>query len=272
MKLLTITIASLLLMGCSAGDGEGLDGNGLPITAETPDPIPEPPTDNNGIQPNLESIQEHVLTPICTQCHAGNNAPLGLAMDDLQTSIENLIDVDSATNPTFKRVLPGDGDNSFLYLKISGAAIAGNQMPLGQTPLDANTQSVIKEWIDSGAPIDNQQLTGAGQTITSANSSATVAMQFSQAIDSQSLNANHIILQSQTQLNNLQVATVELEWLSAQQLLIHISDIPSGIEKLKVSFNQPNISTVISQQGMILDGDIDGQAGGEFQHEISIHQ
>jgi len=96
-------------------------------------------TIGDAIETNLAFIQEKVLTPICAQCHFGNNAPLGLRMDNLDTLIVNLFDVDSATNPTFKRVQPGDTDNSFFYLKIIGAAIAGNQMPLGQSPLDTDT-------------------------------------------------------------------------------------------------------------------------------------
>lgn len=58
------------LAGC-AGNGEGLDPNGRPVTAGSSTPL----------TPDLQSIQDHVFTPICTQCHVGAAAPLGFRLD-----------------------------------------------------------------------------------------------------------------------------------------------------------------------------------------------
>ena len=56
--------------GC-AGNGEGLDQNGRPEGEEPPPLVAE-----------FQSIQDNVFTPICTTCHAGGAAPLGLRLDE----------------------------------------------------------------------------------------------------------------------------------------------------------------------------------------------
>ena len=60
----------LPLLAACAGNGEGLDANGRPISSE-----PQP------LLPELQSIQDQVFTPICTTCHAGAAAPLGFRLD-----------------------------------------------------------------------------------------------------------------------------------------------------------------------------------------------
>jgi mono/diheme cytochrome c family protein len=49
------------------------------------------------------------------------------------------------------RVVAGNSAASPLYLRIIGSSI-GNQMPLGGAPLSAGDQTLIKNWIDQGAP------------------------------------------------------------------------------------------------------------------------
>lgn len=141
----TLTLAAALLSAC-AGSGEGLDENGRPLGES--DGIP-------AFEPTLESIQEHVFTPICAQCHVGAGAPQGLVLSDAQASYDNLVGVASQESPSQFRVLAGDPDASYLVHKIEGTQAVGNRMPDGcpdtQPCLDAETIGIIRDWIGAGA-------------------------------------------------------------------------------------------------------------------------
>lgn len=132
--LLVISLAS----GC-AGNGEGLDQNGRPGGT------------TGLLAPTIESIQDHVFTPRCVECHAGANAPQGLRLEDAQTSYDHLVNVFSSQSPTLFRVEPGDPDNSYLVHKLEGTQSVGNRMPNGRPPLPAETIAVIRQWIADGA-------------------------------------------------------------------------------------------------------------------------
>lgn len=256
------------LHGCNAGDGTGLNDDGQPVDLSLPDPPSQPePPDEDSLQANLASIQEKVLVPRCTQCHAGGNAPLGLAMDDLATSQSNLINVDSATNSSFKRVLPGDAENSFLYLKISGAPIAGNQMPLGEAPLDQETQNTIKDWINNGAPIDSSQVTVVANTMSVTADTVSVALAFSNEMSSDTLSANDVQVFSTTN-NELISATTNIQWSDEKTLNINISGLDPALTGIALVLNEPLTSTIIDKHGFVLDGDMDGNEGGVFTYEI----
>ena len=129
-------------MGCG-GSGEGLDQNGRPLSEggkgnEAP------------LTADFQSIQDHVFTPICAQCHAGAAAPLGFRLDE-GNAYAMLVNTPSVEVPSSKRVDPGHPDSSYIVQKIQGTATVGGQMPLGQTPLPQATIDVIRQWIASGA-------------------------------------------------------------------------------------------------------------------------
>lgn len=146
-RLLEAIPASLFsLMAACGGSGEGLDQNGRPL------PPGGGPDGSSALEPTIESIQEHVFTPRCATCHSGASAPLGLRLEDAQTSYDNLVDRPSAENPTLDRVEPGDPDNSYLIHKLEGTQTVGERMPNGQPPLDPDTIAVIRQWISDGAP------------------------------------------------------------------------------------------------------------------------
>jgi hypothetical protein len=140
-----ILYPAVWLVAACAGNGEGLDENGRP-------PGEAPPPATGELEPTIESIQEHVFTPRCATCHAGASAPVGLRLEDAQTSYDNLVDVLSTESPPLDRVEPGDPDNSYLIHKLEGTQTVGNQMPNGQPPLDPETIAVIRQWISDGAP------------------------------------------------------------------------------------------------------------------------
>jgi hypothetical protein len=135
--------AVALFAGCGGGSGEGLDANGRPI-GEGDDP-------SGPMTASFSSIQSHVFTPVCTACHAGGAAPQGLRLD-ASNSYAMLVGVASAEVPSVKRVAPGDATNSYLIHKLEGHSAVGARMPFGGPYLDATTVTLIRQWIDNGAP------------------------------------------------------------------------------------------------------------------------
>src|SRR5262245_7183657 len=144
MKLMRwfLVCAASALSAC-AGNGDGLDENGRPVE-----------NDDDTLQPTFGSIQKHVLTPICTTCHAGANAPLGLRLEE-GSAYALLVNAASVESPSLHRVEPGNPDASYIVQKIQGTAAVGGRMPLGQPPLPADTIAVIRQWIANGAQNDS---------------------------------------------------------------------------------------------------------------------
>jgi methionine-rich copper-binding protein CopC len=137
-----------LLIGCAAGcagNGQGLDQNGQPISAGG--------TAGGGpVTADFQSIQANVFTPICSVCHIGASAPQGLQLDAAH-SYNLLVGAPSNEQPSLLRVKPGDPDSSYMVRKIQGSAgISGGQMPLGETPLPQATIDAIRQWVTNGAP------------------------------------------------------------------------------------------------------------------------
>ena len=139
MRAIAAIFGACLLSACS-GNGKGLDENGRPIQS----------TDTGELTADFDSIQQHVFTPICTACHTGATAPLGLRLDE-GVSYAMLVNVPSVEDPTHKRIDPGSPDASYLVHKIEGTAAVGGRMPLGGSPLPAATIAVIRQWITAGA-------------------------------------------------------------------------------------------------------------------------
>lgn len=134
--------AAVLLAACGGGSGEGLDSSGRPLApgAGTGGPL----------NASFVSIQEQVLTPLCTVCHAGSAAPVGLRLD-ASSSYSALVGVASGEVPALMRVAPGRPDDSYLVQKLEGHAAVGARMPLGGPYLDATTLAIIRQWITAGA-------------------------------------------------------------------------------------------------------------------------
>ena len=139
--------AAMLLLACAAGcagNGQGLDSNGNPVSASGGSSGP--------ITADLQSIQDNVFTPICSKCHIGASAPEGLQLTE-GNAYNNLVGVPSTEQPNVMRVDPGNAANSYMIRKIMGApGISGGQMPLGETPLPAATQAAMAQWVTNGAP------------------------------------------------------------------------------------------------------------------------
>ena len=142
LKRLAVLAAALLstaALGACAGDGTGLDEFGNPDGGTIP------------LQPTYASIQANIFTPICTECHTGSAAPLGLALD-AEVAYARLVGVQSVERTALRRVAPGKPDSSYLVWKIEGrTGIAGGRMPLGRAPLTAEQIKAVRDWIAAGA-------------------------------------------------------------------------------------------------------------------------
>src|SRR5687768_4750741 len=115
-KLWTLCM-SCALAAC-AGNGDGLDPNGRPLEEDT----------SGTLQPTFQSIQDNVFTPVCTGCHAGAGAPLGLRLDE-GSSYALLVNASSVEVPSLRRVPPGNPDPSHLIQKSQWTASPASTVP-----------------------------------------------------------------------------------------------------------------------------------------------
>jgi hypothetical protein len=139
----SIGFSYLLLIGLAgcAGNGEGLDQNGQPATGAA----------SSALTADFDSIQENVFTPICSVCHAGAGAPVGLRLD-AANSYALLVGVASVEVPSLQRIRPGAPDTSYLIQKIQGTNAVGDRMPRGGPYLPQATIDIIRQWVANGAP------------------------------------------------------------------------------------------------------------------------
>jgi hypothetical protein len=137
-----VVVAAMLLSICGcAGNGEGLDANGRPLDETTV---------TIALSADFQSIQDNVFTPICSACHVGGGAPMGLRLD-AANAYTLLVGVPSTEVPAILRVKPGDPDNSYIIQKLEGHAAVGARMPFGGPYLSTDTIAFIRQWITDGA-------------------------------------------------------------------------------------------------------------------------
>jgi hypothetical protein len=260
--------------GC-AGNGDGLDQNGRPQGEEPPPLVAD-----------FQSIQDNVLTPICTTCHAGGAAPLGLRLDE-GASYAMLVNAPSVEVPDVLRVNPGNPDESYLIQKLEGSAAVGDQMPLGGPPLPAETIAVIRQWIVEGAqppgaesmaapavvelkvvaplgdepgpPPSSVLVTANGELDTTRVDTATVRLERSGGdgrfdADSASLS---------------QPVQIEVRSVSPTVLAV----VPRGPwydDRYRLVIAGDGADRVSDREGRVIDGDGDGRPGGDFVFEFDV--
>jgi hypothetical protein len=151
--------AAFLTIAACAGNGDGLDANGRPLTpGESSGPIP--------LSDDFDSLQANIFTPICSVCHAGATAPEGLRLDSAN-AYNLLVGVPSTEVPAVLRVAPGDPDNSYIIQKLEGHAAVGARMPFGGPYLSTDTIAFVREWITNGALASSASAVPASFAVTS---------------------------------------------------------------------------------------------------------
>jgi hypothetical protein len=102
----------------------------------------------NKVMASFSSIQAKVLNISCavSGCHNGNTFP---TLTEGST-YNNIVNITGSSGQDL--IEPGDADNSYLFLKITGApGIFGDQMPQGRQPLEQSVVDSIRAWINNGA-------------------------------------------------------------------------------------------------------------------------
>ena len=90
----------------------------------------------------------------CTACHPGVNPSLDLTEGN---SYDQLVGIRALEDPTLVRVVAGDPERSFLYLKLGGAPpvadipAIGTRMPPRAPPIDPEDLDLVRRWILQGA-------------------------------------------------------------------------------------------------------------------------
>ena len=302
MKKIVIISLIVLLSGCESGSGEDLNEQGRPFEEVIVVIDEENDTADEGIQPTLISLQEHVFTPICSTCHGGANPAAGQNLSSIENTIANLINVDSS-NPAFKRVLPDSALNSYLYLKVTGDSQAGSRMPLGQPSLPEEAINAIKLWIEQGAlvpessnypAIVSQVRRGDKSKSTSVfeygdkgessvdyqwqqEGSLVVVFKFNKSMDFEGLTVEQFLIKAfdgnRLEENNswfLATENMELNIINDHSLQLNLTQLSSDITHLTIELNNPTISTLATRLGQELDGDENGTEGGVFTYELSL--
>ncbi len=266
---------SIGLSGC-AGNGEGLDETGRPMDNG---PLP--------LVPTFASIQQNVFTPICTTCHAGASAPLGLRLDEA-SSYAALVNAASVEVPVLRRVLPGDPDASYLIQKLEGRAAVGSTMPLGQAPLPAATIAVIRQWIAQGAqrPVVSTSIDApaklhgvapaADDILDSAPTEIVIAS--ANAIDTTLIQTGAVQVVrsggdgSFEEGNEVQVPslTVTVRSEAPTVLVVTKTDGPFLPDSYRVTIAGTGSIAASDRAGLPIDGDGDGKPGGDFVEYFEV--
>lgn len=113
------------------------------------------------VSSSLSVLQSDVFGPTCgvTSCHdgqdgSGTGLELYSASQTLATGV-NITATEQFNNSPVKIVLPGQHEQSYLWLKVTDAAgISGQRMPFNGDPLDSCLADAIAGWIDAGAQND----------------------------------------------------------------------------------------------------------------------
>jgi hypothetical protein len=263
----SLAVAAALLTSCTPGDGVGLDSNGRP-PGESGAGQPPPVAGAN----DFRTIQDTILTPICTACHAGASAPLGLRLD-AANAYAALINVPSVQVSSLRRVLPGDPTNSYLLQKIEGRAAVGSRMPLGGPALPQASIDLVRGWIAAGArppasglaPPDSLLVTSTipahGEVAVSAIHEVTVV--FNQSVDAviASVDGSVQLLSEQTG-ERVALQSALQDGNDSVLKLRTAAALPPGSYELRL--NGSGATKLAGVSGQILDGEGDSHAGGDF--------
>jgi hypothetical protein len=226
----------------------------------------------------FQQVQTQVLTPNCTGCHVGPNAPQGLRLD-AANSFAMLVNVASTEVPTLLRVKPGDPDNSWLVQKIDGRATVGGRMPLGRAALPQASIDLVRSWIAAGATMNSAPDDGRfsiQSTIPAANEMSVAAVTefqiiFNSEIDSSLVESAGISIEASggdgsfAEGNEvlLPLADVRVSPANARVLMVYPA-APLAGDDYRLVIDQASGIALADNANRTLDGDGDGKAGGAF--------
>lgn len=244
-RALLAALCPLLFGGCS-GDGTGLDQNGEPQR-------------NNVASDTFSTIQSTIFTPICTACHSGAGAPIGLRLD-AQSSYDMLVGVPSGQVPNIARVQPGDPDASYLIQKLIGAAAVGDRMPQGGPYLSQANVDLIRQWIASGAPrpaIASGLVKSLGLKVidSSMSNARLLVVAFDRDVDATLLNASTVQLMRG---DNAVPATLKVP-LNNPRVLLITPIAPLAVGNYTLTLRGSGGGAMAGVDARVLNGDINNE-------------
>ncbi len=254
----TAILSVLSLMGCGGADPEGL-------YAANPTPTP---------LPTLADIQETIFTPICADCHTQDTAPQGLNLSSLTLSYDNLVNVEAGQQPgnpdsPILRVDPGNADGSYLVQKIiEGGAIQDSRMPEGRTPLTDEQITMIRSWIDQGAPRNNDATSVVSTKVQVMPEQIEYAIKLSGDIAPASISPGSALIYfvsgDERILGRTEFTALTVE--GRNLLVSYTAPPPIAYERIELQLNNPAHSALLDTQGRYVDINGDGEPGGMLLH------
>ena len=141
MRRAWIAFASALVVAVACTDFEA------PEVTPLPDVLVTNPTLSNDVQP--------IFTARCAtvSCHNFATHQVGLNLAE-GYSYDHTVNVQAVFRPTWKRIVPGDANNSFLVQVLLADPSKHpeiSRMPLGRPPLTDNQINTIINWVNQGA-------------------------------------------------------------------------------------------------------------------------
>jgi hypothetical protein len=251
----------VLLAGCGAGSGEGLDSSGRPLSEGG----------DIALAATLESIQANVFNPSCIICHSGAAAPLGLRLDE-QHSYTALVGVPSQQDGALLRVAPGAPDQSYLVRKLEGTASVGGRMPLGGVPIPQATIDFVRQWIVDGAPPMSIAPAGKAPVVISLTPAPGSVMTefpsmlvagFDQEIDASTVNELTFLLFRSggdgrfSDGNEVRIAamSVTLSTVNARVAILKLAGVAPVEDHYRVILHGAGPNVIQNIGGQVMDGD-----------------
>lgn len=236
--------------------------------------------DGDTLMATLDSIQDNVFTPICTECHTGGSAPQGLRLEE-GVSYGMLVNVASTEVPSLLRVDPGDPDDSYLIQKLEGTAAVGDRMPLGGPYLPQADIDVIRQWITDGA-----SETAKAATSPSTKTQFAAGWPVADSSMQEAPSRITLIADGELDLSTLHNGTVELVQLGdtarAINVALEVSSLAPTVLHLQtdtaafkpgdyeVRVKGTGAMLAADRTGLAIDGDADGEPGGDFVLRFSV--
>lgn len=274
---LLVAFSALLITGCGGSSSGGGYGGG------------DDDDDSGDMEPTLASIQEHVFTPICTECHTGSSAPEGLRLEEGQ-SHGHLVEIASNQQPELFRVDPGNPDDSYIIRKLEGEPdISGDRMPQNGPPyLDQSDIDVIRQWISEGASDDGGDGDGYPNSATVAGgwpvdgSSLTrppgsIIVIFDQELDTTLLHEGSVSLSrfddgdaNDPGMRPVSELDIRVSNLAPTTVVITAPDTAWAPGHYEVRVRGTGATPLATRGGQLIDGDGDGRPGGDYVRYFEV--